>query len=471
MKFKVLFIIFCILYFAFCSGSYAAFEDLGVGARAMGMGGAFVGVSDDASALFYNPAGITQLKRPEVTGTLSWLFPGSADSTYGYLGFVYPTMKTGYFGVSLLGRNISANNGKYGESILGISYARKIDAHVSWGVTIKNCSQGDTYSALPLFFKDRFPGGLNVDLGLTYRIPQLESLILGAGINDIGAGICNVRFGAGYKFDRLFEIFQDSLASSDLVIRGDGDFKLDLGAEGWFTNPKLQEVLKGNLLGVRIGTKIGTAGDFSLGMGVGIKSNNIERTDWKLDLAIVPIYHTSSGLTGGNYSVSYSLLFGDANAWEKEEQVRLKEEEKNAKLLDDLKKLEGLTLTEDQNKIVIVAQEAAIGFVSGSAEILPESYKALDLIVNALQVYSDSVVLIEGYTDNLPIGPRLKAKYPSNLELSRDRAESIAQYFVKQGISEERLVKKGYGEKNPIALNTTEEGRTKNRRVEITIQK
>ena len=475
-------LLFCIL---FISCSHAAFEDLSVGARAMGMGGAFVGVSDDASGLFYNPAGITQLKRPEVTGTLSWLFPGSADSVYGYFGFVYPVMNIGHIGFSLLGRGINAN-GRYGDTTLGVSYARSIDSHISLGATVKLCAQGDTYPALPLFFRNRFPPGMSFDLGLMYKIPKNENLSFGLGIMDIGIGIWSLRLGTGYKFAELFKIFQNSIASADFVIRGDGEFKLNLGAEGWFKpNPKLQEILKDNLLGVRTGMKFGTAGDFSLALGVGIKSNNIEKTDWKLDLAIVPIYHTSSGFSGGNYCISYSMLFGDANKWEKEEQrfaklleeKRLLEEkikkleEDQRKALEELKKLEGLTVREEGEKIIIVATETAIHFASGSAEIVKECYDTLNKIAKALKAYPESIISVEGHTDNVPIGPKLKSIYPSNKELSQARAESVAQYFATQDISSGRLLKKGYGESKPVASNATEEGKTKNRRVEIIIQK
>lgn len=388
---KILFITFFILCLASLIDCYAAFEDLSVGARAMGMGGAFTGISDDASGLFYNPAGIVQLKRPEIIGTASYLFPGSADSFYGYLGFVYPILKAGYFGASILGRGVNIK-GRYGDTTFGISYAQSFDTYTSWGITVKNCAQSDSYSALPPFFKNRFPFGMSADLGLMYRIPKNENLGIGLGILDLGAGIWNFRFGTSYKFDRLFKIFQDSTGSADFIIRGDGEFKLDLGGEGWFVpTPQLQKFLNGNLLGVRMGMKFGTAGDFSLTLGAGLKSNNIEKTDWKIDCAVVPVYHTSAGFTGGSYWISYSMLFGDARKWEKDELARIEEEKRRQeemnrlleekkrledengrlaeekkrledekkeledarrKAMEDLKKLQGITVKEEKEKIV-----------------------------------------------------------------------------------------------------------------------
>lgn len=513
MKIKIFLLIFYILHSIFLVDCCAVFEDLSVGARTIGFGSAFTGISDDASSLFYNPAGMVQLKRPEILGTVSWLFPGSADSFYGYLGFVYPFIKAGYFGINILGRGINAN-GRYGETTLGISYARSINPYTSWGFTIKNCAQSDSYPALPSFFKNRIPSGFSFDLGLLYKVEKLENLSIGLGIMDLGArnwNIWNFRFGTGYRFLQLFKIFQDSIALADFIIRGDGEFKLNLGTEGWLVpSPKLKRFLKGDLLGARIGMKFGSAGDFSLTLGAGIKTSRIEKTDWRFDLAVVPVYHSSSGLTGGSYWISYSMLFGDAKKWEKERQARIEEEkrrqeelkklleekkrleEENKRLaeekkkledekrelenarkkaMEELKKLEGITVTEKKEKIIIVATESAIHFASGSAEIVEKSYDTLDKIVKALKAYPESVISVEGHTDNVPIGPKLKSIYPSNLELSQARAESVVQYFVNQGISSSRLVKKGYGESKPVGPNETAVGRAKNRRVEIIIQK
>ena len=103
--------------------------------------------------------------------------------------------------------------------------------------------------------------------------------------------------------------------------------------------------------------------------------------------------------------------------------------------------------------------------------MLPESYKAINEIVKALKAYPDSAILIDGHTDNVPIGPELKRVYPSNQELSEARAESVAGLFRERGVSGDRVITKGYGESKPVATNETEEGREKNRRVEITIQR
>ena len=75
---------------------------------------------------------------------------------------------------------------------------------------------------------------------------------------------------------------------------------------------------------------------------------------------------------------------------------------------------------------------------------------------------------MEGHADNVEIGPSLKSRYPSNWELSKARASGVVRYLVeKGGLDSARLSSVGYGDSRPTATNAIEEGRTKNRRVEI----
>ena len=68
----------------------ADFLNIGIGARASGMGGAFTGLADDASAIYWNPGGLTQLQRPETMGMYTvWL----ADTSYQFVGGAGPTLR------------------------------------------------------------------------------------------------------------------------------------------------------------------------------------------------------------------------------------------------------------------------------------------------------------------------------------------------------------------------------------------
>ncbi|OQW30277.1 MAG: hypothetical protein A4E19_10195 [Nitrospira sp. SG-bin1] len=106
---------------------------------------------------------------------------------------------------------------------------------------------------------------------------------------------------------------------------------------------------------------------------------------------------------------------------------------------------------------------------SGDAAIKPENYKVLDQFVDYLRSSGDMrMIRIEGHTDNVEIGPSLKSRYPSNLELSKVRANGVLRYLMeKGGVEPERVSAVGLGDTKPAATNTAEEGRMKNRRVEI----
>jgi len=109
-------------------------------------------------------------------------------------------------------------------------------------------------------------------------------------------------------------------------------------------------------------------------------------------------------------------------------------------------------------------------FESGKAEIKPQAYPALGKVAQILGNYSNRPVLIEGHTDNVPIGPRLKSRYQTNWELSTARAVAILRYLIKKhSLPPEQLAAAGYGKYHPIDSNETAEGRQKNRRVEIVI--
>jgi chemotaxis protein MotB len=106
---------------------------------------------------------------------------------------------------------------------------------------------------------------------------------------------------------------------------------------------------------------------------------------------------------------------------------------------------------------------------SGDAAIKAENYKMLDQLIEYLRTSGDlRMIRIEGHTDNVEIGPSLKSRYPSNWELSKVRANGVLRYLVeKGGVTPERISAVGLGDTKPTAPNAAEDGRTKNRRVEI----
>ncbi len=112
-----------------------------------------------------------------------------------------------------------------------------------------------------------------------------------------------------------------------------------------------------------------------------------------------------------------------------------------------------------------VSDAAAIHveFASNSAELAPQAAQTLDKLAVALKSenLSSYCFQIEGHTDG-------KGSDPYNLKLSERRARSVVRYLSEHdGIDAERLVAIGYGKRKPIADNSTEEGRQKNRRVQV----
>jgi chemotaxis protein MotB len=108
---------------------------------------------------------------------------------------------------------------------------------------------------------------------------------------------------------------------------------------------------------------------------------------------------------------------------------------------------------------------------SGEVSIKPEGRPVLDQLIAYLAHSGDRrFIRVEGHTDNVEIGPSLKARYPTNVDLAQARAESVVRYLVGNGgVDPSRLTSVGYGESKPAATNANEEGRRKNRRVEIVL--
>jgi len=115
---------------------------------------------------------------------------------------------------------------------------------------------------------------------------------------------------------------------------------------------------------------------------------------------------------------------------------------------------------------IIISLSNALLFESGSADIRPEATDSLNKIAEILQT-TDHSVRIEGHTDNIPTNNPL---YPTNWELSVDRAVAIVRYLIeKEGVSPERLSAGGYAEFKPKVPNDSRANRAINRRADIVI--
>ncbi len=126
-------------------------------------------------------------------------------------------------------------------------------------------------------------------------------------------------------------------------------------------------------------------------------------------------------------------------------------------------------LTEMKNRLTMTMVDKII-FPSGSTEISKDGKPVLDKVVSILKDIKDKRIQVEGHTDNVPIVSDLKKRYPTNWELSTARATEVVRYLQEQGGLDPRLLSAtGYSEYQPVAPNDTDDGKHKNRRIEIVL--
>jgi chemotaxis protein MotB len=120
---------------------------------------------------------------------------------------------------------------------------------------------------------------------------------------------------------------------------------------------------------------------------------------------------------------------------------------------------------DDKLKVIFVDR---ILFDSGSVEINPRGKELLMIMAGSLKDNKEQNIVVEGHTDNVPLSPALRKRFPSNWELSTARAATVARFFQEEGgIAAEKLSARGYSFYRPVASNETAEGRHQNRRIEI----
>jgi chemotaxis protein MotB len=123
-----------------------------------------------------------------------------------------------------------------------------------------------------------------------------------------------------------------------------------------------------------------------------------------------------------------------------------------------------LQLSMGARGLTISFAQAAL-FPSGEDEISPDFYPTIQKIAESMKQIPNPV-RTEGHTDSVPIH---NSRFRSNWELSAARSIALVELFTKLGVPRERLSIAGYGDTSPIESNDTEEGRQRNRRVDMVI--
>jgi chemotaxis protein MotB len=131
---------------------------------------------------------------------------------------------------------------------------------------------------------------------------------------------------------------------------------------------------------------------------------------------------------------------------------------------------EGQVQIKEMKDRLTVTMVDQILFPSGSAEVGKKGKAVLDKVVTILKDVKDKRIEVDGHTDNVPIVSSLKKRFPTNWELSTARATEVVRYLQETGGIDPRLLSAtGFAAYMPVAPNDTEEGKHKNRRIEIVL--
>ncbi len=183
------------------------------------------------------------------------------------------------------------------------------------------------------------------------------------------------------------------------------------------------------------------------------------------------VFDGNDGILDGNGNTIHDYPYiptpapnsGKTTIGSKDEMKNLEEGVDN--IIDDLNITDAVGTGITDRGLTITFSNDAL-FDSGSATLKQDLMKGLETISKFLNRVNNAI-LIEGYTDNIPLSST--SIYSSNWQLSAARSANVAEFLAKKDIAGDRLSPVGYGEYHPKATNSTVEGRKKNRRVEITV--
>ena len=309
----------------YANAAMAAYEDVGVGARVSGLGHAYTAVADDVYSVYYNPAGLATLDRPEFGTTYARLLTGLSDGSNpsnSFIAYAHPIDggRRGTFGA---GWNYFTLGGLYRESQLMTSYSRGLFARTSpnqyyVGGTLKylNRSVGGTSEAgsgisntgvatgtPDPVLQHASKGNLDADLGFLWRVKPRWTVGLmiqhlmepNVGFSDNDTLGRNIKFGGAYKTP-----FSTLTGDVRLQSAPDGstDKILAVGAEKW-----LPTLLHGSF-GVRGSLSTGSRDFRQLSFGLSYK---VSRMQFDYGFAL-PIGGLSS--TSGSHRLGLTMRFG-----------------------------------------------------------------------------------------------------------------------------------------------------------------
>lgn len=259
-----------------------AFLKLGAGARAIGLGDAYVAVSGDASSIYWNPAGTVDVANIEVLLMHSEWFQGIR---YDFVGGVSSDGERA-FGVGMTGlymddleRRVGPDaepDGHFGvfDFALTGTYAQRLTEYLAVGGGLKYLSEK---------IDDEVASGFAADLGATYRIPGVPGLSAGLAVQNLGPQMkfiedefdLPVTYRLGGALETSIDVWNTGmLITGDAVLPHDGDMKLHFGLELEYAR----------VLAIRFGYRSGWDNQ-NVSVGLGTRFRN-----FRLDYVYVPFY-------------------------------------------------------------------------------------------------------------------------------------------------------------------------------------
>lgn len=258
----------------------ASFLNVGVGGRALGMGGAYTALADEVHALYWNPAGLSRLEKREVGGSHAELFE---STRLDFLAYAHPTPQ-GTFAAGLtylsqgkiegrdsLGRPTAGFNAS--DAAVNFGYARKLDA----------ADLGATFKYVRSHIGSAEAQSFAVDLGARREV---RSLSLGAALRNLGPGLkfdnerndlpLRLALGAGYKFS-------GGHAAAAEFVNGPRGTGTDASFGGEYQAVKNVYLRAGYTTQTAITGGSGFDAARGLTMGLGLRN-----AKWSLDYAVLP---------------------------------------------------------------------------------------------------------------------------------------------------------------------------------------
>ncbi len=313
--------VFCLLLLS--SAAESAFTERG-GVRPMGMGGAFVALADDASAIMFNPAGLGQMKKAEFAASYDRLYAGLGDDLgRGLISYVYPSPLYGAFAVN----TTLLHTPLYKETTVIFGYGRSV-GQIYLGLNAKGLFASfkeNVYTQLdPLFNAGTSVNGMALDVGMLWK--PADSFSFGLAVLNVNEPNMALGEDAESKVPLVLQTgialkLGSTIPTIDLTyrnkdLRDDTDINLHFGIESW---------LAGESIALRAGANF-----YDMAVGASYIFGCGKNTDAQLDYAFrYPLSFREDAISDiyGTHQFSLNIRFGGVAAAQPEVAIRKTEEE------------------------------------------------------------------------------------------------------------------------------------------------